>query len=309
MFDAELRRGDNATPGDPEEVANKGLLLLTALALFGNNSWLDTINRFPNLYDSANVSTQAANDCIDLAPLGAIFDYDRFDDPSSYFSSSDLIHCVRPRRRYSPDDNPMFYNSIRATNWLWIFEAPGSEPILANAFTISAYLATSAWLSDSQPGTRLFQVNYDPGAQTQKPSISLAGILVVSVLIGLNLTGLLATALYARWFPRWTSSLNAFSMLRLGGTISEYDPLKVSVEDDKIRVLDELPGWVGDGRDPRRVLDENENESDTCGKIALGGFRGLQVRRPYEAYDGKSLRRRNRRQSRRRLIKWLLEGL
>lgn len=34
-------------------------------------------------------------------------------------------------------------------------------------------------------------------------------------------------------------------MLRLGSLVSAHVPLKISVADDEIEVLDELPGWVG----------------------------------------------------------------
>lgn len=88
-------------------------------------------------------------------------------------------------------------------------------------------------------------MHYDLGADSQKPTISLAGIIVVSIFISLDLPGLLATAIYASWFPRWTELLDAFSMLRLGSLVSAHVPLKISVADDEIEVLDELPGWVG----------------------------------------------------------------
>ncbi|QMW44316.1 hypothetical protein G4B11_007736 [Aspergillus flavus] len=285
-----LSREDSVPPvtNDLEQVSNKGPLLTTALALFGNNSWLETLARSPGLYDRANISRVADDVCVDLAPLGRIFAYHRLTTTqnSDFFMFNDINNCVRPE---SLDPNlPTFHNALRAASWLQNFEAPGGEPILANAFTISAYLAISAWLSDIDPGTRSFMVNYDQGADTQKPSISLAGIIVMSVLVGLNLIGLFVTAIYASWFPRWTDSLNAFSLLRLGSSISDHVPLKVSVKDDEISVLDELPGWVGD--DPQ--IEEPSH-------IALGGSRGLQGKRVYEAYDGKSLRNRNQRLAKR----------
>lgn len=90
-----------------------------------------------------------------------------------------------------------------------------------------------------------FSVVYDMGADSKKPTISLAGIIIMSILIGLDLLGLLATALYASWFPRWRESLDASSMMRLGSSIGDPIPLEVSADDDEVRVLDELPGWMG----------------------------------------------------------------
>lgn len=77
------------------------------------------------------------------------------------------------------------------------------------------------------------------------PNVTLAGIIVVSIVIGFNLRGLLAKAIYVTWFPHWTGSLDAFNMLRLGSSISEHVPFKVSINDDGVHVLDELPGVVG----------------------------------------------------------------
>ena len=128
-------------------------------------------------------------------------------------------------------------------------------------------------------------MHYDLGADSQKPSISLAGIIVVSIFIGLDLLGLLATAVYASWFPRWTELLDAFSMLRLGSSISAHVPLKVSVADDEVEILDDLPGWVGS--------DANTPEDQQAGHaIELGGPGHLQTKADYEAYDGKTARKR-----------------
>lgn len=84
--------------------------------------------------------------------------------------------------------------------------------------------------------------------EERAPNVTLAGTIVVYILIGFNLLGLLATAIYATWFPHWTGSLDTFNMLRLGSSISEHVPLKVSVNDDGVHVLDELPGWLGEDK-------------------------------------------------------------
>lgn len=104
---------------------------------------------------------------------------------------------------------------------------------------------------------------------------------MVSVLIGLDLLGLLATAVYASWFPRWTGSLDAFSLLRLGSLIGERVPLKVSVNEDEVRVLDKLPGWMGN----------DAPEGEEVGHIGLGGLGRLRTKTAYEAYGWKKASR------------------
>jgi hypothetical protein len=116
------------------------------------------------------------------------------------------------------------------------------------------------------------------GSDSQKPSISLAGIIVVSILIGIYLMAILATAIYASWFPRWTGSLDSFSLLRLGSSISEKVPLKVSVDDDRVKALDELPGWIGSH------VHDGETRSKEISGISLGGSSPLTLKSRYEAY-------------------------
>lgn len=70
---------------------------------------------------------------------------------------------------------------------------------------------------------RQLKIHQDPGEDVVMPSISLAGIIVVSVFLGIHLLGLLLLALYAAFSPTWTDHLDAFAMMRLGATISETD--------------------------------------------------------------------------------------
>ena len=83
---------------------------------------------------------------------------------------------------------------------------------------------------------------------------------MISILIAIDLIGLIVTAIYASQNPRWRNTLNAFALMRLGGSISEYIPLKYALDDDDVDVLDKIPGWVGNG-----VLDESGNNEDDCG--------------------------------------------
>lgn len=271
-------------------VSNKGPLLTTTLALFGPGSWIDTVNRLPALYDDRNITQNATIGCIDVAPLGRILE-------------GQLLHgiidaqinpintCIREGTlSQSESTAPGRDNAIRAAEWVWNFRlgsiSDKGAQTLGNAFTVAAYLANaawmSAWMSPSSKNLDTLTVTYDLGANSQKPSISLASIIVISVLIAIDLLGLLATALYASWFPRWTGSLDAFSLLRLGSSISEHITLKISSDDDAIDILDQLPGWVGD-----------DTSSDEIGRIALGGTGRLQAKMNYEAYDTSTVRERH----------------
>ncbi|CAG7979359.1 unnamed protein product [Penicillium salamii] len=232
-----------------EEVFNKGPLLTTALTLFGRYSWLETANRFDTLYGFRKQS-HGLQIVADLAPMGRIIHSDTVINDGVLSQSR---HAWRERNAYHEAE--MFHNIV---GWLVNFRprevvhisplpTTSSDKIMADAFNIAAYLANMAWVTDTSQlriGPTL-SVTYDAGADSKKPSILLAGIILVSILIMFHLVGLAMTALYASWFPRWTNALNAFSLLRLGGSIHEHVPLRVSANDDQVNILDALPGWVG----------------------------------------------------------------
>jgi hypothetical protein len=116
-------------------------------------------------------------------------------------------------------------------------------------------------------------VSYDMGADVQIPHISRAGIIFVSVLLGLDLACLLVLSLYSAWIPRWTGTLDSFAMLRIGASISERVPLLAAQDVGRIKILDETPGWMGNASDGE------------IGELCLGGQRPLEKTRCYRCYD------------------------
>ena len=107
--------------------------------------------------------------------------------------------------------------------------------------------------------------------------MSLQAMIAISVLLGIDLLALLAMAVYTCWYPRWTYSLDSFAMMRLGASSADRIPLLVGQNVSKTRVLDELPGWIGDETNP----DEEE-----VGRSALGAKGKLRNRRRYRCYEG-----------------------
>ncbi|CAG8940701.1 unnamed protein product [Penicillium salamii] len=284
-----------------EEVFNKGPLLTTALALFGRYSWIETANRFDTLYGFRE-NSHDLQIVADLAPMGRIIrvlqgrhgNEEPNKDPDTVINDGVLSqhrHAWRERNAYH--ESEMFHNIVQ---WLVNFRprkvehisplpTTSSDKIMADAFNIAAYLANMAWVTDTSQlriGPTL-SVTYDAGADSKKPSISLAGIILVSILIMFHLVGLAMTALYASWFPRWTNALNAFSLLRLGGSIHEHVPLRVSANDDQVNILDALPGWVG--HSPKDFQSRD-------GDIQLGAPGPLRMRTAYDAYEGSTVKPR-----------------
>jgi hypothetical protein len=243
---------------------NKGPLFTTALALFGVGSFIDT---WPQTFIAVNASLTSSglssisngNVCLDVAPMAYLFAY------------PDDAECVLS---WPPED--IF------RDWLFYFNGPTtvSSNSVANAFGTAAFLANQAWLeTNNDPFTAIgLYLEVDLGSDTQVPDISLAGIVVISILMGLYLLPLLGLAVYASTTPRWTERLDSFAMLRLGAAVGDrLLPLLVGKNSDKINILDEIPGSVRDISEPTAPI----------GQLALvaGGVRLRGLRR-YQCYPG-----------------------
>lgn len=121
-----------------------------------------------------------------------------------------------------------------------------------------------------QPGF----IFYDSGTDITIPRISLTGIIVPSVLLGVFLVALFGLAVYSAFTTRWTDQLDAFAMLRIGASIAPDIQFRVIDKPGRISALDELPGWVGDGTDGEGRL----------GELALGARRRLNGTRRFPLY-------------------------
>lgn len=118
------------------------------------------------------------------------------------------------------------------------------------------------------------QVHYDLGLDSERPAISRQGIIILSVLLGLYLSALFGTTIYATSVPRWTEKLDAFAMMRLGASIPNKVPLRIVDSADQEPALDETPGWVGDAKGDKEF-----------GCIGLGGASRLGGARQFESYQ------------------------
>jgi hypothetical protein len=107
---------------------------------------------------------------------------------------------------------------------------------------------------------------------------------VVSVLLGLFLLVLLSVAVYAWRTPTWTTTLDAFAMLRIGAAVGA--PLRPTRDSDEaenerlllfprngaagVAALDQMPGWMGDA--------SPAESGGTVGQLALGTGRKIMGR-------------------------------
>lgn len=230
-----------------------GPLATITLALFGPGSFADTQQTAPTYY-SMEInetgwkffldSSAAGNSQLPLAPLGFQAGLDD----------------------YPPDA------------WFGSFSA--SSAGASSAFTQAGFLAIKAMFdSNSDYGTMQIFSNNDVLEQITLPSMSLPAVIACSILFGLYMIPLLFLALYAASSHRWTNTLDAFTMLRMGAALSQKDlPLLIGKSKRKIKILDNLPGVVRDISGP----------DDQVRQLAFGveGGAPLQHQRRYLAYPG-----------------------
>ncbi|KAJ5175919.1 uncharacterized protein N7482_001796 [Penicillium canariense] len=258
-----------------EKVSNystKGPLLRIALALFGEGSFVDVQHTTLAAYARSDVPYSG---CIGLIPfISLLHSSDVVKAPALFDPCLEGGAVKGGTDAYDLETKNISMHSIVAT-YFFLFSGDSWAPpanVVENAFAASAFLANDAMMADAYRFPSL-SVSYSLGVDMQIPAISREGIILVSVLLGLDLLCLLAMAIYSAWIPRWTMALDSFAMLRIGASISEKVPLLATNHAERIKTLDETPGWIG-----------NEAEGK-IGQLCLGGRRPLKKTQCYASYD------------------------
>ncbi|KAJ6592826.1 hypothetical protein B0H19DRAFT_1224624 [Mycena capillaripes] len=266
-----------------ENNVHKGPLLQIALALFGLGSFIDVRTRAlqSNSFGMDNAtalqlysSGQCTGGMVPFLPLLR-------DELGQEQVGNPIDGCSR-QLTFEPADSAHLEIVYYLSSFVYNTYDGFSGERITNAFSAAAFLANQAWmLSAFNP--RLM-VQYDLGVDTQVPVLSLTGIIVVSVVLGLFLLVLLGVAVYAWRTPTWTTTLDAFAMLRIGAAVgAPLCPTRDSDEAENERLLlfprngaadvaalDQTPGWVGDAS---HAVGEG-----AAGQLALGTGRKIMGR-------------------------------
>jgi hypothetical protein len=278
-------KGNNSV--ELEGVYNKGPLLTTAMALFGGGSFLAARIANPSAYQGAKMVTNYTSEtsspsnaaaCADFAPMGRLFG-----NADSIGHSVDQW-CLRNEDGGGGDDNSQSLSEYMG-EWVLHFNASSDIGLqkLSNTFNTAAFLANQAFVlhNSNSKYFRKLEIYQDPGEDALVPTISFAGIIIVSACLGAHLLGLLLLALYATFSPRWTDKLDAFAMMRIGAAMAQKTPLPLAVgkEMDKIGILDEHPGRIGGSA---------EEVGQAIVPLELGGPGPINGKSIYLAYAGDS---------------------
>ncbi|CAG8138077.1 unnamed protein product [Penicillium salamii] len=154
---------------------------------------------------------------------------------------------------------------------------------IEDAFNAAAFIATDLWMQQAITGyigETEGTLNWDLGVDQQVPDISKAGMILISILLGVYLFCILGLSLYVAWTPRWTNQLDSFAMMRIGSAAPGRFPLRLAHNPDEVKDLDELPGWIGGTADVER------HKTGHVYNLGLGGEESLKMKRRYHCYVG-----------------------
>ncbi|KAM3421503.1 hypothetical protein BST61_g1895 [Cercospora zeina] len=241
-------------------VKKKGPLLTIAMALFGQSSWIADRAQHPEIYVNKNVTATSAS-CTERVPFAGLLtsmDDDYSNDATDYNS---MVRCVSNNAwhfGHLQDDLRIYVQMFIGPETRDDNRGPSYETKLENAFEAAAFLANERWLT--APSRATLTVKYDAGAPLQVPHISRAGMIFISVLLSIYLVSLLAMA--------------------LGAAIAEHLPFQLANDTHKVRIPDEIPGWIGDGG-------EHPEDDTTVGEIGLGASGALRLTKRYKCYPAR----------------------
>lgn len=235
-----------------------GPLMTSAMAMFNNASWLNNVMIY-----SANMTYGDKNprEKLDWDRLCAGMPYGRLFGALSGSFPSPAQSCrgvdISISAGFRPDARTLL-NIIH--QWIEGFAPEGTVGRLTNAESLlqtSLYTANRALLTFYSPNVDS-QTMYDssfrgrivytsPGQSIQKPIVSTAAVIVLSMLIGLQLVGLAFLAWYIYRVPTWVDALDAMAIARIGASVKQHDvlpPIGPVTQKDR-DALESVDGLVG----------------------------------------------------------------
>jgi hypothetical protein len=263
-------------PDDSSTWKVAGPLMTSAIALFGNGSWLSTAANYISKQPHNSTDIDDSKLPWQLMCRGMPFSklwlpgVDSFPDPVPI----DLVSVCGWRDQqsvfngYEADE----YDLMRLTHhFLGSFAPPdvtfGIKPDQSNntskkrslrntesLLDVSIFVANRALLTLLSP--EVGSVSYDltgrkiytsPGVTVQRPVLSKAALIVLSVLLGLQLLGLGYLTYYLYRFPTWSGQLDAMAMARIGAYLHHQGVLPAigPVSKKDRAVLQTVGGLIG----------------------------------------------------------------
>lgn len=220
-----------------------GPLMISTLAMFGNNSWWNAIQ---------NTSTDDAiiQGMKSICQSGAI-PFTALDLMSEFATAAEYCVDVTSGREQSGDPDSLGGLLLTvAYGWLYGFN---QSDLAGEALQASTYFANEAVLTATADLNWAFGSKWiysNTGMTIYLPYKSMAGMITITVLVFLQLVALFCVAWYVHSTPVWSNTLDSFAMMRIGaelerrGSHKALGPLGYPDERD-LAALMSLDGLVG----------------------------------------------------------------
>ena len=253
-----LQRGNLNDP-----VKSLGPFSTSILAIFGKNTFFDNI---ANANDTHNANLEICQ-ALRMPLTGLCTGNGSMCTPYKSWEPSHgpVLDCITPGGDdpSNPNTDHQHPNGTLAYYLFLFLQKFNNLNSTTAALTLTNFYSSQAILDPSKAlDSRYFEpfegrvalsVYASPGLGIQKLHVPLAGLIIISVLIILQLAGLFSLAVYASAHATWTGSLDSFALLRLGAAMADELPLISALDAKELPVLDEREGWVGDAGGAEKV--------------------------------------------------------
>ncbi|CAI6334268.1 unnamed protein product [Periconia digitata] len=194
-----------------------GPLVTSAAAIFGNNSWIRVV---------ANLTSTQTN-------------------------SSDSYTSMPPWWKPICERQPLYHSSFGVRScedltpseavgrWLtYSFDPESMERLLFSSMVLANKAILLIHRNNEAP-RKLWEIQgraieYSPGFSILKPDVSLASIIVISIILAIQIFGLVLCGIYIARVPTWTRSFNAMAIARIGsGLAKDHLPIDGQYAEDE----------------------------------------------------------------------------
>lgn len=189
-----------------------GPLMSSALALFGNDSWAHSVRNLTLGLDDDTLQSQDKDREALLEPLCQLAPFRRAGNNAR--SGYDGYRCARSLSGL----HSTLYEQL--TGWT---DSATAEYRLRTAVFLANKAVLTSHLDDLLPwsidtGREIYTA---PGVTVSKPHISLPALVILSIIVGVQIIGLLWLGWFIYTWPTWTRTLNAIAIARI---VAPLDP-------------------------------------------------------------------------------------
>lgn len=256
--DALTWRDDLDTPRTYTNMS--GPLMTSVLSLFGHGSWLSDLANLTSARDEDRDTLQTlyadrpallSSLCAALPfqhftgyPLGNTYGHDGCADSLLYLMTTYSDHMSRWSRNATAEARLSV------------------AMLLANQAALTSHTqGILPWQRDT--GREIYTA---PGIAVRKPDVSLPGLVVLSIIVGVQVLGLVCLGCWIGMWPTWTRTLDAMAVARVASSIdpSLLPPFRTIRQDDWEK-LARVDGLVG--AQLREEAGEQHNVSGAVGRV------------------------------------------